>query len=107
MPSRTTLLAGAIFYSLLVFLGIATLGFVVAPVIGHATGLFPIETEAQATFSLLTLKAVPLIVGFSTAAAFSYPWILGFSVPLRIAAYGATVLVAWAIGAGIAAVILG
>jgi hypothetical protein len=101
------LYAGAVVYAFLVFLGTAVLGFVVAPFAGHAIGLFPIETDAQAAFSLLTLKAVPFLAGASTAAALSYEWVLGFSLPRRFAVYGATVIVAWVTGAAIAAVILG
>ena len=104
MSSRATLLARALVYGLLVFLGTAGLGFVVVPTLGRATGL---DTEAEAAFSFLTLKAVPLLVGFSAAAAFSYQWLTGLSVPRRVAVYSATTVLAWLTGAAIAAVILG
>jgi hypothetical protein len=107
MALRATLLAGAIGYATLVFLGMAGLGFVVAPAIGRATHLFPIETEADAVFSLLTLKAVPALVGLSTAAAFSYQWVMGLSISHRVVVYCATVILAWVTGAAIAAVMLG
>jgi hypothetical protein len=107
LPSRARLLAGAVLYALLVFLGTAALGFVVAPFAGHATGLFPNETDAQAAFSLVTLKAVPLLLGLSSAAAFSYPWVLGLSLSRRVAVYAATVSGAWVAGAAVAAALLG
>ena len=104
MPSRATLLTGAIVYGLLVFLGTAGLGFVVLPVVGHASGL---DTEAEAVFSFLTLKAVPFLVGLSAAAALSYRWLTGLSVRRRMCVYVATTAFAWLTGAAIAAVILG
>lgn len=107
MSSRATLLAGASVYGLLVFLGTAGLGFGVLPAVGHAMGLFPIDTEAEAAFSLVTLKAVPLLVGLSAAAALSYQWLTGLSAPPRVAVYVATTVLAWLTGAAIAAVILG
>jgi hypothetical protein len=107
MPSRTKLLAGAIAYGLLVFAGTALLGFVVAPAIGVATGLFPIEQEAAGYFSFLTLKAAPLLAGLSAGAARSQEWLAGFSIPSRIAVYAATVLLVWITGATIAAIVLG
>ena len=60
MSSRTTLLAGAIVHGLFVFLGTAGLGFVVLPAVARATSL---DTNAEAFFSLLTLKAGPVLVG--------------------------------------------
>jgi hypothetical protein len=107
MASRTKLLGGAIAYGLLVFAGTALLGFVVAPAIGVATGLFPIDAEAAGFFSFLTLKAAPILAGLSAGAAQSWRWLTGFSIPRRIAVYAATVLVAWITGAAIAAVLLG
>jgi hypothetical protein len=104
VSSRATLLAGAIVYGLLVFLGTAGLGFVVLPSLGRVTGL---DTEAEAAFSFLTLKAVPLLVGFSAAAALSYQWLTGLSVRRRVAVYFATTVLAWLTGAASAAVILG
>ncbi len=104
MSSRAPTLVGAIVYGLLVFLGTAGLGFVVLPAVGQATGL---DTDAEAAFSFLTLKAVPFLVGFSAAAALSYQWLTGLSAPRRVAAYSATTVLAWLTGAAIAAVILG
>ena len=104
MSSRATLLTGAIVYGILVFLGTAGLGFAVLPTLGRATGL---DTETEAALSFITLKAVPLLVGFSAAAALSYQWLTGLSVPRRVAVYSATTVVAWLTGAAIAAVILG
>jgi hypothetical protein len=100
------LLAGGL-YAVLVFAGAALLGFVVVPTLAHRIGWFPIETEAQGTFSLLTLEAVPFLVGFSTVSALALPWMLQRSWPLRVAAYAGTVLAAWLAGAAIAAVMLG
>lgn len=107
MPSRTTLLVGSIVYGLLVFLGTAALGFVLLPAIGYATGLFPIQAEAAAAFSLVTLKGVPFLAGLSAAAALSYEWLLGLSAARRVAVYSATTLLAWFTSAAIAAFILG
>jgi hypothetical protein len=104
VPTRATLIAGAIVYGLVVFLGTAGLGFVVLPTVGRAMGLDP---DAEAAFSFLTLKAVPYLVGFSTAATLSYPWLTRLSLPRRVAAYIATAVLAWLTGAAIAAVILG
>jgi hypothetical protein len=101
------MLAGAALYAFLVFAGTAVLGFVVVPFVAHRVGWFPIETEAQAAFSLLTLGAVPFLVGLSTVAALAYPWILQRSWPLRVAAYCATALAAWMIGAAISAFLFG
>ena len=66
-----------------------------------------LDTDAEAAFSFLTLKAVPFLVGLSAAAALSYQWLTGLSVPRRVAVYAATTLLAWLTGAAIAAVILG
>ena len=99
--------AGAAVYGLLVFLGTALLGFVVMPVLGHASGRFPIETEASAVFSLVTLKAVPFLAGLSVAAALSYEWLVRLPLTRRIALYFATTLLAWLVGAAFAVLILG
>jgi hypothetical protein len=107
VPSRTTLFAGAIAYGLLVFLGTAILGFVVLPAIGSASGLFPIDTEANATFSFVTLKAVPVLVGLSAASALSYEWLMGLSLARRAAVYFTTTLLAWVAGAAFALLLLG
>lgn len=104
---RPIAVAGAIVYGVLVFLGTAGLGFVVLPAIGYASGPFPIETEANATFSFVTLAAVPFLVGLSAAAALSYEWLMGLSIARRVATYLATAVLAWVAGAAIAAFILG
>ena len=91
-------------YGLLVFLGTAGLGFGVLPMVGRAVGL---DSDAEAAFSFLTLEAVPFLVGLSAAAALSYRWLAGLSVPRRVAVYAATTVFAWVAGAAIAAVVLG
>lgn len=106
MPSRAALIAKAIAYGLLVFLGSALLGFVVAPAIALATGSFQ-DTEAQATFSFVTLKAVPLLAGLSAAAAVSYDLLARLSIARRVAVYLATTSITWLTGAAIAAFVLG
>jgi hypothetical protein len=107
VSSRATLLAGAVVYGLLVFLGTAGLGFVVLPSVGYHTGLFSIETEAEAAFSLVTLKAVPFLVGLSAGAAFSYRWLMRLSMGRRFAVYAATTVLAWVAGAAVAAFLQG
>ena len=102
MPSRATLLAGAAIYALLVFLGTAGLGFLVLPALGYTTGLFTIDAEAQGAFSLVTLEAVPFLVGLSVLAALSYEWLGTLSLWRRAVVYLATTLLAWAAGAAIA-----
>ena len=95
-------------YGFLVFLGTAGLGFVVLPTVGHATGLFPVDTEAEAAFSMVTLKAVPFLASLSTAAGLSYyQWLEQISVARRLAVYFATTLLAWVTAAAIAVFILG
>ena len=106
MPSRLPPGLGAIAYGVVVFLGTAGFGFVVAPALGRASGRF-LETEAAAVFSMLTLKAVPFLVGISGAAALSWAWVARRSWPLRAAVYAATVLLSWLTGAAVAALLLG
>ena len=89
------------------FLGTAALGLAVLPALAHASGWFPIETEAAAVFSLITLKAVPFLAGFSAAAAFAYPRLAALSLGRRLAVYVATTVVAWLVAAVIAVFILG
>ena len=104
MSSRAATLVGAIVYGLLVFLGTAGLGFAVLPAVGRVARL---DADAETALSFLTLKAVPLLVGFSAAAALSYPWLTGLSGLRRVAVYIVTTGLAWLTGAAIAAVILG
>ena len=107
MPSATALVLRAVVYGLVVFLGTAAIGFVGMPAIAYAAGLFTLETEAQATFSLVTLKAVPFLVGLSAAAAATYDLLARLSVARRIAIYLATTLLTWVTSAAIAVFILG
>ena len=94
-------------YGLLVFLGTALLGFVVAPWLGMATGLFRIEAESSGFFSLLTLKGVPYLVALSVLSGFLHPTFSSRRLRLRVILFGLNVLVAWLIGASIALAILG
>jgi hypothetical protein len=107
VPHRATILVGCIVYGFLVFLAAALLGFVVLPRFGHASGVFPVDTEAEAAFSMVTLKAVPFLASLSTAAALSYPWLMRHSIARRLAVYCGTVLLAWVAAAAIAVLILG
>ena len=107
MALNAVRLAGAVAYGLLVFAGTALLGFVVLPPLGYAAGLFAIETDARAAFSLVTLKAVPVMAGLSAAAALSYEWLMRLSLPRRVAAYVATTVLVWLAGAAGAVLALG
>ena len=104
MSSRARLLASAIVYGLLVFLGTAGLGFAVLPAVGRVVG---IDKDAEAALSFLTLKAVPLLVGLSAAATLSYDRLARLSLRGRAAAYAATTLLVWLTGAAVAAFLLG
>jgi len=98
---------GTIAYGLSVFIGTAVLGFVVAPFIAFESGLFPIQSDAEAVFSFLTLRAFPLLFGLSVGAALSYEWASALSRFRRVAAYLGTVLIAWILGAAFAVWALG
>lgn len=98
---------GATVYGVLVFLGTALLGFVVAPYLGLASGLFAIDTEAAAFFSLLTLKGVPWLVALSLGSGLLYPSLSTRRVRVRAALLGVNVLGVWLIAAAIALAILG
>jgi hypothetical protein len=102
-----TILLGCILYGLLVFLGTAGLGFVALPTLAHASGLFPVDTEAEAAFSMVTLKAVPFLASLSSAAAFCYQWLRQLSIVRRLAMYCGTTLLVWVTAAAIAVFILG
>ena len=78
------------------------LGFVVAPFLGIATGLFPIDTEASAFFSLLTLKGVPDLAILSAASGFLAPALFRRGRGLRVALYAANALLAWLVAVSIA-----
>jgi hypothetical protein len=99
--------AGAFIYGVLVFLGTAGLGFVLLPAIAIAAGLFTIEAEARGAFSLVTLKAVPVLAGLSAAAALSYEWLVVLPLGRRVVVYSATTFLVWVAGAAVAVVILG
>ena len=107
MPPSYRLVIGSVAYCAGVFIGTAVLGFVVAPFLGIVTGLFPIDTEAQAFFSLLTLKGVPDLLAFSALSGLLYPTLSRRGPALRIALYATNVAVAWLGGAAIALALLG
>jgi hypothetical protein len=90
-----------------VFGGAAVLGFVVLPLLGIASGLLPIDTEAEAFFSMLTLKGVPYLAAESVLSAPLYPLSAGRRARTRIALLCANVLVAWLVAASVALAILG
>lgn len=94
-------------YGLLVFLGTALLGFVIAPWLGVATGLFSIEAESSGFFSMLTLKGVPYLVALSVLSGLLSPMLADRRLRLRVMLFGLNVLGAWLIGASIALAILG
>lgn len=99
--------AAAIGYGALVFAGSALLGFVIAPWLGSASGAFPIEAEARAFFSLLTLAGVPYLAGLCVLSGALHPKLAGRRLRVRIALFGLNVLVAWLCAASIALAILG
>jgi hypothetical protein len=107
LTSNTRILLGSVAYSVGVFAGTALLGFVVAPVLGIATGLFPIDTEASAFFSLLTLKGVPDLAILSAASGFLAPALFRRGRGLQVALYAANVLLAWLMAVSIALAVLG
>jgi hypothetical protein len=86
-------------YGLLVFAGTALTGFVVAPLLAHAAGFFPIEVEARAAFSLVTLEAVPWLLGASVTSGFLWPSFAPLPAARRAAVWLANVLVVWLAGA--------
>jgi hypothetical protein len=94
---------GPIAYGALVFVAMAGLGFVVLPELGLASGLFRIDAEARAFFSLLTLHSVPFLLAASTLSAFAWPTLRALSVPARVAAFVPNVLVAYAAAVGLGA----
>lgn len=105
--SRTLIVIGTAVYGLAVFAGTALLGFVVAPWLGIAGGLFPVEAEGRAFFSMLTLKGVPYLMLLAALSSLAYPVLAAQTPPRRILLYGVNVLVAWLIAASIALAILG
>ena len=89
-------------YALLVLAGVAVLGFVVAPVLGTATGLFAMDTESAAFFSWLTLKGAPYWAGVGVASAPLQGSLPNLGGAARIGVYLANVALAWVVGAAIA-----
>jgi hypothetical protein len=94
-------------YGLAVFAGMLLLGFVLAPWLGTATGLFEIDVEAQGFFSMLTLKAFPYLAGASVFSAGLYARLATRRPAARLAGYALNVTLAWLAGAGIALLLLG
>jgi hypothetical protein len=105
--SRPLLAVLSAAYGLAVLAGTALLGFVVAPWLGIAAGLFPIEADGRAFFSLLTLRGAPYLMLLAALSSLAYPALSARRPSRRILAYGVNVLVAWLIAASIALAILG
>lgn len=103
----TSIWAGAAVYGMLVFGGAALLGFVVAPFLGIESGLFAIDAEARAFFSLLTLKGVPYLVAISVLSSLAYPPLRSRRLRLRLTLFTLNVVGAWLVSASIALAILG
>jgi hypothetical protein len=97
---------GPIAYGALVFVAMAGFGFAVLPAVGLASGLFTIEAEASAFFSLLTLKSVPFLLALSTLSGFAWPRLRTLPMPVRVGVFFPNVVVAWALGAGLGALTL-
>jgi hypothetical protein len=95
----------SVVYGVLVFLGTAATGFVVAPFLAHAAGFFPLEVEARAAFSLVTLEALPWLLGASTTSGFLWPSLAALSSASRIGVWLANVLLVWTAGAAGAALL--
>jgi hypothetical protein len=96
---------GCVAYGALVFLGMAGLGFLLAPALGHASGLFPVEVEARAFFSLLTLRAVPYLFALAVASGFAWERVGRLRAPQRIAAWASNTLLAYGLGAALGTVL--
>ena len=96
-------IAGSIGYGALVFVAMAGLGFAVLPELGLASGLFAIDAEARAFFSLLTLKSVPFLLALSTLSGFAWQRLRELPVRMRLAAFVPNVLVAYAVAVGLGA----
>ena len=107
MRPQTLLYVGSAVYGFCVLVGIAVLGFVVAPFVGVASGLFPIDVESSAFFSLLTLKSAPYLFGLAAASGSLYAILARRAWPLRAAGFLLNVVAAWSIGAAIALFVLG
>jgi hypothetical protein len=99
---QTRIYLGSAVYALLVLAGIALVGFVVAPWLGTAVGLFAIDTESAAFFSWLTLKGSPYWGGLGVLSGPLYGSLASRGTGMRIVLYAANVALAWLAGAGIA-----
>jgi hypothetical protein len=104
---RASAIAGSVLYGLLVFVGAALLGFVVAPFLAIASAAFPIEADARGFFSLLTLKGVPVLAGLSAASGYAYPSIAARPRAVRAALLAVNALVVWLVAAAGAFAVLG
>ena len=107
MDSQARIYAGSAVYGLLVFGGTALLGFVVAPSLGSASRLFPIEADARAFFSLLTLEGAPYLAALGALSGPLFQTLSRRRLRARVMLFGLNVLVAWLIGASIALSTLG
>jgi hypothetical protein len=107
MRLETRIYVGSALYALLVLVGIALTGFVVAPALGTASGLFAIDAESAAFFSLLTLKGAPYWGGLGVASAALYAALARRGALARMGAYAANVVLAWLAGAAVALLALG
>jgi hypothetical protein len=96
---------GSAVYGALVFGGTALLGFVLAPALAHAAGLFAIDVEARAFFSLLTLQAVPYLFGLSVGSGFAYERLRGLRRWKRAGAYVSNTALAWGLGVALGALL--
>jgi hypothetical protein len=94
-------------YGLLVFVGAAVVGFVVMPLLGMRSGLFAIEAEAYAFFSLLTLKGVPYLIALGILSGLLHQRMSERPLWFWATLLGVNVFVAWLVGASIAFAILG
>jgi hypothetical protein len=107
MNARLNGYLGIAAYGLAVFVGVAVFGFVVAPVLAIASGLFAIEAEARGFVSLLTLRAVPYFAALSAVSGVLHPALSGRRASLRVALYGLNVVLVWLVAGAIALAILG
>jgi hypothetical protein len=107
VPSQASVYLGPVAYVLLVFIGTALLGFVVAPALGTATGVFSIDVESQSFFSLLTLKGVPYLAALSILSALIYQPLSRRRFPGRAIFLILNIVIAWLVAASIALVMLG
>jgi hypothetical protein len=109
MPARSRAIVAlaSAGYGLAVFAGTALLGFLIAPALAIGSGLFALEAEGRAFFSMITLRGVPYLMLLAALSSLAYPALSAQRIPRRLLLYGVNVLVAWLIGASIALAILG